>query len=75
MSSSKKRRVQTPFGSSVEDEADCEPPEWTMELTADRAGENASPSTMDIKQDKKDKLSPDNSGKSDDKSEKLKYVF
>lgn len=71
MSSSKKRRVQTPFGTSVEDEADCEPPEWTMELKADRAGESSSPSAMDNK-DKKDKLSPDNSGKSDDKSEKLK---
>lgn len=70
MSSSKKRRVQTPLGGSVED-GDCEPPEWTMELTADRARESISPTAMDSS-DKKDKLSPDDIGKGDAKSEKLK---
>ena len=70
MSSSKKRRVQTPLGGSVED-GDCEPPEWTMELTAGRARENISPTTVESN-DKKDKLSPDNSGKCDAKSENLK---
>ena len=70
MSSSKKRRVQTPLGGSVED-GDCEPPEWTMELTTGRAKENISPTATDSN-DKKDKLSPDNSGKSDAKSENLK---
>ena len=70
MSSSKKRRVQTSLGESGED-GDCEPPEWTMELTLGRARENISPITIDSN-DKKDKLSPDNSGKSDTKSENLK---
>lgn len=70
LSSSKKRRVQTPLGESGED-GDCEPPEWTMELTSGRARENISPITIDSN-DKKDKLSPDNSGKSDTKSENLK---
>ena len=70
MSSSKKRRIQTPLGESGED-GDCEPPEWTMELTSDRARENISPITIDSN-DKKDKLSPDNSAKSDAKSENLK---
>ncbi|KAJ7387230.1 Fanconi anemia group J protein [Desmophyllum pertusum] len=70
-SSSKKRRVQTPFGTSVEEGAECEPPEWTMELTADRAGESISASAME-NNDKKDKLSPDGSGKNDGKSERIK---
>ena len=42
-----------------------------MELTAGRAKENISPTATDSN-DKKDKLSPDNSGKSDAKSENLK---
>jgi len=70
LSSSKKRRVQTPLGESVED-GDSEPPEWTMELTAVRARESISPTTIDSS-DKKDKLSPDDSCKSGAKSENLK---
>lgn len=53
------------------EDGDCEPPEWTMELTADRARESISPTAMDSS-DKKDKLSPDDIGKGDAKSEKLK---
>ena len=36
VSSSKKRRVETPVGGlESEDNADCGPPEWRMELTRD----------------------------------------
>ena len=72
MSSSKKRRVHPNAGPSGEDEVDYEPPEWTMELTTDREGKSTSPSTAANAPDKKDKLSPDDSGKSDSKSERLK---
>lgn len=43
-----------------------------MELTADKAGQNTSPSAATNNTDKKDKLSPDDSGKGDTKSDKLK---
>lgn len=56
MSSSKKRRVHPNAGPSGEDEADYEPPEWTMELTTDREGKNTSPSTAANALDNKDKL-------------------
>ena len=72
MSSSKKRRVHPNAGPSGEDEVDYEPPEWTMELTTDREGQSTSPSTTANAPDKKEKLSPDDSGKSDSKSERLK---
>lgn len=72
MSSSKKRRVHPNAGPSGEDEADYEPPEWTMELTTDREGKNTSPSTATNALDNKDKLSPDDSEKSDSRSERLK---
>ena len=68
MSSSKKRRVHPNAGPS----ADYEPPEWAMELTTDREGKSTSPSTAANALDNKDKLSPDDSGKSDSKSERLK---
>ena len=71
MVQSKRRRVQTPLGTPCEDESNCEPPEWRMELTRDVVGEDISPDAKDIC-DNKEKCSSEGSGKIDGKSGTIK---
>lgn len=68
MVQSKRRRVQASLETSCEDDLNCDPPEWRMELTRDGgAGENISSDAKDTCNNK-EKCSPDGSGKSDGKS-------
>ena len=74
MSSFKKRRVQSSFGGSTcEDETDCEPPEWRMELKRNGSGENVSPGAMDTNGSKEKCCHEgDCKGKTDGKSGTIK---
>ena len=47
-----------PLGASCEDDADCDPPEWRMELTRNGPGENISPDAVNAN-DNKEKCSAD----------------
>ena len=68
MVQSKRRRVQAPLETSCEDDSNCDPPEWRMELTRDGgAGESISTDVKDTC-DNKEKCSPDGSGKGNGKS-------
>ncbi|KAM7443565.1 Fanconi anemia group J protein [Porites harrisoni] len=70
VSSSKKRRVETPVGGlESEDNADYRPPEWRMELTRDRSVENESHSAIN---NTKEKCSGDCSDKINDKPDIIK---
>ena len=70
ISSSKKRRVETPVGGlESEDNADYRPPEWRMELTRDRSVENESHSAIN---NTKEKCSGDCSDKINDKPDIIK---
>ena len=70
VSSSKKRRVETTVGGlESEDNADCGPPEWRMELTRDGSVENESLSAIN---DTKEKCCGDCSDKINDKPDIIK---
>ena len=70
VSSSKKRRVETPVGGlESEDNADYRPPEWRMELTRDRSVENESHSAIN---NTKEKCCGDCSDKINDKPDIIK---
>lgn len=70
VSSSKKRRVETPVGGlESEDNADYRPPEWRMELTRDGSVENESHSAID---NTKEKCCGDCSDKINDKPDIIK---
>ena len=70
VSSSKKRRVETTVGGlESEDNADCGPPEWRMELTRDGSVENESLSAIN---NTKEKCCGDCSDKINDKPDIIK---
>lgn len=70
VSSSKKRRFETPVGGlEREDNADYRPPEWRMELTRDGSVEKESHSAID---NTKEKCCGDCSDKINDKPDIIK---
>ena len=70
VSSFKKRRVETPVGGlESEDNANCWPPEWRMELRRSGSAENESPSALD---NTKEKCCGDCSDKIKDKPDIIK---